>query len=645
MSALARNSSAARVRRQLLPFVVVVIFVGGTAVIGHASLYTQSLCLTAAVFAVLALGVDLVATTGLYTLAQGGLFAIGAYMCAVLSQHLEVSPFVLLPICIGTCAAVGVVLGAISMRVSGLYFTISTFIFTLIVNAVISIIGFTGGYNGISGPILENFSSTLSWLGSSMVWAIMAVLFVAIIVSWSVRRSALQPVLLAIRDSEPLAAAVGARTAVLKVAAFSLSAALAGAAGWAFSLLGFISPGQFSWSVAVNILAMVVLGGIGTTLGPIIGAAFISIFPAYVQMNGITQEMVFGAIFVIVIVAFPSGAMGVVALVASRLRPRRLSGPRAAELLDADEPSAVELAESTADESEAAERIIAARLPDSVLEESPTTGRRGRAAASSAWTEVPNGPAVQCQDLVFRYPSSTIKVVNGVHFRAEWGSVHGLIGPNGSGKSTLVDLISGRQRPESGTIEIAGERVETASAHRRARRGLMRTFQSSQLVGDLSARDNVVMGLYSTVPRIALRSPAWPLLPGARRDLRRMRSQSGAALASVGATDWADHRISDMPHGAVQLAQIASVRVAHPRVIILDEPLAGLSPGQVAHVGEILRELQAAGACVILIEHQPSFVFALCDTVTVLAAGEVVASGPAAEVREHQQVREVYLGQ
>jgi branched-chain amino acid transport system permease protein len=604
--------------RRALPPLVVIGYVIATLGVAHSSLYTQGLCLTAAVFAVLALGVDLVATTGLYTLAQGGLFAIGSYTCAVLAQHIAVSPFVLLPICVVGCAAVGLVLGTISMRVSGLYFTISTFIFTLIVNAVISIIGFTGGYNGISGPILANFSSALGWLGNSTTWAIMAILLAAIGVSWSVRRSALHPVLLAIRDSEPLAAAVGARTSALKVGAFALSAALAGAAGWAFSLLGYISPGQFSWSVAVNILAMVVLGGIGTTLGPILGAAFISIFPAYVNINGIQQELLFGAIFVIVIVAFPSGAMGLVSLIASRLRRQtRPARP--------PEPGAHR------------QRAVAPPPPGP----SPSTGPLAQGAALS----VPSGSAVECRGLVFRYPSSTIKVVNGVDFRADWGTVHGLIGPNGSGKTTLVDLISGRLQPESGTITVAGNRVEATPAYARAGQGLMRTFQSAQLVGELSAQTNVLMGLYAHVPRIAVRAPVWPFLPGARRDLRRMRSQSTSALEFVGAAAWSEHRITDIPHGAVQLTQLANVWVAHPRVIILDEPLAGLSPGQVAHVGEILRELKGAGVCVILIEHQPAFVFALCDQVTVLGAGEVVASGAAAVVREDRQVREVYLGQ
>jgi branched-chain amino acid transport system permease protein len=619
VSALAAGLVAppARVRR-LGPWLVVAIFVLGTYLIARGSLYTQSLCLTAAVFAVLALSVNLVATTGLYSLAQAGLFAIGAYTCAILAEKWGTDPYLLLPICVVGCGLVGLVLGMIALRVSGLYFTISTFIFTLIVNAVVSILDITGGYNGIPGPILEEFEGGLEWLGSSVVWVTMAVLLVAIGISWSVKSSALYPVLLAIRDGEPLAAAMGARTSMLKVLLFALSAALAGAAGWCFALLGFISPGQFGWSVAVNILAMVVLGGMGTTLGPIIGAAFISIFPAEVNINALTQEMIFGAIFVIVIVLFPEGAMGVFDKLVARLR--RGAGADA-------KPSAAEAAAARK------ARGSAPPLPGSVGVALKPPGGAPR-----------SGPAVRCRGLVFRYPNSEIKVVDEVDFDAEWGMVHGLIGPNGSGKSTLVDLISGRRRPEAGTIEIGGERVERAPAPRRARLGMLRTFQSATLVGELSIRRNVLLGQYHRVPRIALRAPAWPLLPGARRDLRDIDARSDDALAFVGAAGWESSTVTDIPHGIAQLTQLASICVGDPRVIILDEPLAGLSPAEVTHTADILRRLKESGMCVILIEHQPSFVFQLCDRVTVLDAGQVVADAAAAEVREDEQVREVYLG-
>jgi branched-chain amino acid transport system permease protein len=252
-------------------------------------------------------------------------------------------------------------------------------------------------------------------------------------------------------------------------------------------------------------------------------------------------------------------------------------------------------------------------------------------------------PAVAARGIFFAYTRGA-PVLKGVDFVVRKGTIHGLIGPNGSGKSTLVDIIAGRLKPHQGTVEIDGKRLERAGPAERARNGFMRTFQSVVLVRELTTRDNVSIGLYSRVPRVAARAPLWPALPGARRDARRMRAEAGEALAFVGAQQWADTHVAGVPHGVEQLTQLAAACVAGPATLILDEPLAGLSPTEVEHAAGILAELKSAGVSVILIEHQPRFVFALCDEVTVLNAGEVVASGPAAQVRSDGRVQEVYLG-
>jgi branched-chain amino acid transport system permease protein len=155
----------------------------------------------------------------------------------------------------------------------------------------------------------------------------------------------------------------------------------------------------------------------------------------------------------------------------------------------------------------------------------------------------------------------------------------------------------------------------------------------------------VAIGLYSAVPRIGLRALAWPALPGAHRDDRVIGGRAASALAGVGMGGWAGTRVADVPHGVEQLVQLAAATAAGPNVLLLDEPLAGLSVAEVDQVAAVLRDLKAAGVSVIVIEHQTKFVFDLCDEVTVLAAGELVTSGPAAEVRSNTRVREVYLGQ
>lgn len=582
---------------------IAIVFVWGTYAVATGSLYTQGLVLTAAVFAILALSLDLVAgMLGLYSLGHAGLFALGAYATALLQTQHGWNIFLLLPVCIIGVGAVGMVLGALSLRVSGLYFAITTFVFTLVLTVVASDFSFTGGDQGLLGPLFPPFGSALGGLGKSVAWAIGLALAATILIVVSIRRSPLYSVLLAIRDAEPMAAAAGVRTSLVKIGMFGLSAALAGMAGWCFSFLGVVSPGQFNWPVSVDILVMVILGGINTTIGPIIGAAFVSMFPSWVNINPFWQEVLFGSLFVAMIILAPEGVAGLARRVIARFVPALLQRAERSEVLPVVGPA-----------------------------QRPTTNAHDE-------------DAVRCRGVSFAYNGGP-RVVDDVDFTVRRGTIHGLIGPNGSGKSTLVNLIAGRLRPTRGTIELDGARVDRESAPTRARRGFTRTFQDATLVRELSARDNVAVGLYSQVPAIAARGPVWPVLPGSRTTARTVRGRSRGALQYVGAGEWGAARIADVPHGVEQLTQLAAAVVTGPRTLILDEPLAGLAPSEVEHVAELLGQLRESGVSVVLIEHQPRFVFDVCDEVTVLNAGQVVASGAAAEVRADERVRRVYLGQ
>jgi branched-chain amino acid transport system permease protein len=165
-------------------------------------------------------------------------------------------------------------------------------------------------------------------------------------------------------------------------------------------------------------------------------------------------------------------------------------------------------------------------------------------------------------------------------------------------------------------------------------------------VSELSTRRNVGIGTFSVVKGQARRGVVWPLVPSGHRDGRIISARAEAALGVLGVNErWAETRVADVPHGIEQLTQFAAATVARPSILLLDEPLAGLSPDEVQHVAELLRSLRDAGVTVIVVEHQTKFVFELCDEVTVLAAGQVVKSGSAAEVRQDNRVREVYLGQ
>jgi branched-chain amino acid transport system permease protein len=226
------------------------------------------------------------------------------------------------------------------------------------------------------------------------------------------------------------------------------------------------------------------------------------------------------------------------------------------------------------------------------------------------------------------------------------GSIHGLIGPNGSGKSTLVNLLSGQLAPQAGTILLNGHDVGNLPASERPKFGLMRTFQSAAMVKDITTKENVSIGLYSKYRWVLSRSLIWPFLPSGRRDSRSIGASSTLALERLGMSrEWSRAKVADIPHGIEQLTQLAAAYEGTPSVLLLDEPLAGLSSGEVETVAGVLRNLSESGVTVIVVEHQTRFIFSVCDEITVIAAGALVKTGPANEVRSDERVREVYLGQ
>ena len=595
----------------------VAAYLAATALVAHSDIGVQSLVLVAAVFGVLAISLDLVAgMLGLYSLGQGGFFAIGAYFTTIVVTSLGWNVFLVLLIVLLLAGLIGLAVGAMSLRVSGLYFAITTFIFTLVLTVLATDLKITGGLQGLLGPAFPDFPEGLEALGTPVAWCVMLALLLCVGFVWSIRQSPLYPVLLAIRDAERFAEAAGARTSLIKIGVFGVSAAMAGAAGWLFSFLGVVSPGQFDWAVSLNILVMVLIGGINTTLGPVIGAAFVSMFPALVNINPWLQEMVYGALSILAVTLLPGGVMSLLKRVAA------LGGDAA----PATEPDVAAF--------DRAEAPVEANLFRKFAS--------GDVAAEAGIAEPEY--AVECRGVEFSYGTG-LMVLRNVDLAVRRGDIHGLIGPNGSGKSTLANVIAGRLQPLAGSTLIKGMRVDDASPSKRATLGMRRTFQAAELVRELTPVQNVMVGLFNLKPRIIQRAAIWPLLPSGRRDLAWMEDRSREALEMVGAGAWVGRAVGDVPHGVEQLTQLASVCVAGPDIIILDEPATGLSAREVDHLAEILTRLKAQGVTMIIIEHQTRFLFPLCDRVTVLNAGEVILTGTAEEVRAHPVVRQVYLGE
>ena len=339
---------------------------------------------------------------------------------------------------------------------------------------------------------------------------------------------------------------------------------------------------------------------------------FVTMFPAIVNIDPWLQEILYGALSIFAITVFPEGVVG---LAKRRLATLFKTSP-------APHAGPVEPSRSN----------VSARPPQS---RGPAPANPGGAAAEAI---------VECRGIDFGYGQGP-KVLRKVDLSVKRGHIHGLIGPNGSGKSTLANIIAGRLRPLAGTTHVKGVLVDGLAPSARAKLGLRRTFQAAQLVRELTTSRNVVVGLYGKVPGLVRRAAFWPMLPSGRRDGASMQSRAEAALRSVGAGSWIASRVGDVPHGIEQLTQLASVRVAGPEIIILDEPATGLSLSEVDHLARLLGELKAQGVTMIIIEHQTRFLFPLCDQVTVLNAGEVILTSTADVVRADPVVRQIYLGE
>lgn len=547
--------------------------------------YILNIFMQAATYGVAVLGMTVVlGYTGQINLAQAAFFGIGAYAVALGTAVYGLSFWVALPIGVAFAALAGFVLGLTTLRLGGHYLAMITISFQQIFDLVmVNWADVTRGPDGIAGITRPSlFGYQLTDDRAYLIFCA-AVLYAMLFLVWWLPRTRLGRAMRAVRENEMAAEVAGVPTLAVKVIAFTLCAALAGVGGALYAAgFAYVSPDNFNFKVSIEFMTMALLGGAQSPFGSAIGTMLLILLPEWLRFLKEVYLAAYGLAVILIMVFMPEGIWGIAKAVWRRIRKP--------------------------DET-VTDRIMPLDLDVPVTDASPI---------------------LQLKNLQKHFGG--VRAVDSIDIEVARGTVHALIGPNGSGKTTTLNVLNGIYMPTAGSMFVDGQDLTHAAPHVRASHGVGRTFQNIRLFPTLSALENVMVG--------AQRKNN-PL----ERGDAALRARALSALGFVGLADKANVIVKNLPYGHQRLVEIARALAGHPRLLLLDEPAAGLNQTEKHELVGLLKRLRGHGLTIFLIEHDMGLIERVSDRISVLNFGKKIADGTPDEVLRHPEVIKAYLGE
>ena len=557
---------------------------------------------------------------GQISFATAAFWGIGAYISTLLTTRylpsIGVPPsygaWIGLVAAMLVCAVFGAIVGYPTLKLRGHYLAMATIGFTFIIQLfLINEQRFSNGADGIAAiPSYTLFGYVFKRENQSF-YLILAMLLIMCFIAYRIKNSRTGRAFMAIRENEMAAEALGVDTTGYKILAFVLSAVTAGIAGCLFAHTGshYISPDTFSFDQSIIILAMLVLGGVGSIPGALIGALLLTLLPEVLRFLRDAYMAVNAAAIILIMIFMPTGIVGLATMLWKKYV----------------KPPAVVDAETRAEISHEARVKFLSAL------EAKTT----KAAAGSR-----DGHILEIQNLAKHFGG--LRAVDDVDMKIRRGAIHALIGPNGSGKTTILNMLSGLYVPTGGKITFNGEEITGRRPHLIAARGAGRTFQNIRLFGNLTVLENVMIGdhhrgtanLFSAI----LRTPAQ------RAEEKKIHDNAMAMLEFVGLDHLANAEAKSLPYGRQRVLELARALVTNPDLLLLDEPAAGLNAAETDELVELLYDIVDHGITILLVEHDMNLVMSISEDISVLNFGKKIAEGDPATVESNNEVIEAYLG-